>query len=419
MNRTIYATIRKEERGYYQTLKLQTSHEEIQDAFDRLDIKDENYLLDSFKFIAVPDLHMSHECVQKEDIYELNFLAERLEKLDYIDKMAFGGVVELEKIDSVKGMHNVIENIEQLQNISAIPCMSEEEIGEFLIDCELSDEVKAIRDNPNLSDEMKDWIVKHIDAKQLGEEVHKKYGGEFIGSGYVFLDEKLKDLYRGDFEKVMPKSYVFQLEIHVAELGTEFQKVPHFQIELPMQREKCEAITSNFERMKDGCSVHTKFDASVLQLNHVLRTVDQETILQLNELALQLDSIQGTENMKVYKVLLENQGDIGIDTAVDTLNLVDKFQLESSCLSAYAYGNQVMETLKNEVEFPWEQLNGIMNVTEFGQRLIEEKQGFISEYGVLLSKTGQTLEQEMATLESQREQDQAEQDQAEEQGMMM
>lgn len=185
LNRTIYATIRKEERGYYQTLKLPTSHEEIQDAFDRLDIQDDNYLLESFKFIAVPDLHMSQECVQKEDIYELNFLAERLQKLDYIDQMAFGGAVELEKIDSINGMLNVIENIEQLQNISAIPCLSEEEIGEFLLDCELSDEVKAIRENPNLSDEMKDWIVEHLDAKQLGEEYHQKYGGQFIGSGIV------------------------------------------------------------------------------------------------------------------------------------------------------------------------------------------------------------------------------------------
>ncbi len=414
MNKTMIATIRKEERGYSQTLKLPTSHEEIQDAFDRLDIKDENYLLENFKFLSVPDLYKNYEFVQKEDIYELNYLAERLGQLDEIEQIAFGGGVELEETKSVKDIINIIENIEQNENVIAIPCISEEDIGEYILDCGLNDEVTRIQNDENLSDEMKDWILQHLDARIIGEEFHQKNGGLFVGVGYVYMDEKLQDLYQGDFEKVMPKSYVFQMEIHVAELGKEFQKVPNFQIELPMNREECEAITTDFERMKDSCSVHTKFDANVLQLNNVLSEVDQETILQLNELAIRIAEIQGTESFKMYKAMLENQGKVDIDTAMDTYELIDKFQLESSCLSAYAYGNQVIKTLENELEFPWGQLNGVMNVTEFGQRLIEEKQGLITEYGVLLSKTGQTLEQELATLESQREQEQAE-----EQGMMM
>ena len=128
-------------------------------------------------------------------LYEMNYFATLVDKMQEHEKAHFSGLVEAEgsEYPNMKEIINLALNAPTL-DCNHAPATSDKDLGEFCIENELLPE---LADLENLSDEQYDWVCSHLDKEKIGKEMREQEQGVFTSAGYFVKNEEIKPLYDG------------------------------------------------------------------------------------------------------------------------------------------------------------------------------------------------------------------------------
>lgn len=104
------------------------------------------------------------------NINELNYLAEKIDEIDDFDRNKFNAVIE--SGEGIKGIADIINLTDNLDNYNLINAGSDEELGIYLI----SNEDKKVPD----------WLDGYIDYEAYGRDYAINEGAISTSEGYVY-----------------------------------------------------------------------------------------------------------------------------------------------------------------------------------------------------------------------------------------
>ncbi|MFI3327437.1 MAG: DUF4314 domain-containing protein [Clostridia bacterium] len=173
-------------------LFLPNTYEKIIEACEKANQNPEKcYVSDSYTkggTTLLQDKHMNNV-----NLFELNFLARKLEELDEIEMFGFDGMIEhLEENQDLPSLINIAMNCKDMQGIDISPTTTDEELGEFYIDAGLIEEIQR------MPYEFREWVTEHLDAQKVGEDIRDMENGFFTENAYISqINNELLDLYDG------------------------------------------------------------------------------------------------------------------------------------------------------------------------------------------------------------------------------
>ncbi|MFI3326516.1 MAG: DUF4314 domain-containing protein [Clostridia bacterium] len=173
-------------------LFLPNTYEKIIEVCDKAKQNPENcYVYDSYTKSGTTLLQDEH--MHSVNLFELNFLARKLEDLEEVEMFGFDGMVEhLEENQDLQSLINIAMNCKDMQGIDISPATTDEELGEFYIDVGIIEEVNKI------PYEFREWVIEHLDAQKVGEDIRDMKNGFFTENAYISLNnDELLDLYDG------------------------------------------------------------------------------------------------------------------------------------------------------------------------------------------------------------------------------
>ncbi len=174
-------------------LILPNTYEKIVETAEKVNQNPEScYVYDSYTKSGTALLQDEH--TEKVNLFELNFLAEKLQDLDEIEMFGFDGVLEnMDESQDLPSLINLAMNVKDMQGVDISPATTDEELGEFYIDAGLIEEIQK------MPYEFREWVIEHLDAQKIGEDIRENENGFFTENAYIsIMNNELLDLYDGD-----------------------------------------------------------------------------------------------------------------------------------------------------------------------------------------------------------------------------
>lgn len=351
-------------------LRLPVNQNEIQDAMERARITGGQ----PFKVV---------ECYNNQGEYlefipenppldELNFLASRLAEMEDWQKIAFKGLVQMEKeLPAMQKLINITYNMEDAQ---CVPVKNDAELGEFYLDNGFVDAVNKI------PDEYREEILKFIDPEKVGRIQREAEGGVYVDGRYVVKDfENLKQVYDGVHlpEQPTEASYVFNL---LLENGIE---------ELKNNRGQWLAFPASPEEVNEilrYLKAATLDDCIIARSESIVPRMDNnfsfsEDIEKISALADRIRGLESQGALSKYKAVLEFADCSDIDHALDLTQNLDCYDFYPELSSPEDYGRQAL--LKASGLKPEDIAFKYLEFTHYGYAMMEENGVSTTEYGLV------------------------------------
>ena len=294
-------------------LKLPASRNEIQDAFDRARIKEgQPYKLMECLDVNGDELIFTHG---NTNLAELNFLADRISKLDEYDRRAFYGCIML--YDNKPDIRTLINLTYGLTDVRVIPIDNDYELGKFFVD---NDFIEAISNVPH---EFQEELMDILDYEKIGKNQREAEKGIYYNGYYVMNDaDVLKQIYDGIHlpEQSVLKDYIFELMVCDSTFyPSDIDECT--MLRLPAtQEEIAEVLKEQDIKNFDGCVVFTN-KSSIPKLNGVFG--EYEDIEKIKLLAERIYELRCQGQEAKYKAALELMDCTDIDQALDLTQNLD------------------------------------------------------------------------------------------------
>lgn len=361
-------------------IELPASYEELKDALQMINCSSENCAADIKYFLGDMNLFENKEMLSCS-LYEMNYFASLVNKMEDYEKVKFAGLVEAEgsECPNMKKIINLALNAPTLDCYHA-PAISDKDLGEFYIDNEL---LPQLADLDSLTDEQYDWICDHLDKEKIGKEMREQEKGVFTYAGYFVKNEEIKQIYNG--EPVVPKpcDYIFRLELAPIPEGDEPNDQNTLSLKLPATTADIQRALEEIgaESMED-CCFYGYESLVVPQLADCY--TDNDDFNVLNQLAEKINRFNGEEFPK-YKAMLEAIQCKDIETALSVYEKMDEFILDRSCTTATDYVDKVLES----IDFPMkEQFSFYLSKDGYGKALMQYNGVDVTSYGMLIPDDG-------------------------------
>ena len=323
---------------------------EIQDTLDRLKIPDDKPIV-AFSISEYDNMELPYTLCRREfsaDIYRLNLFTERLENLDFSEMTAFKSLLIANPECSFEDMLKMTYG---LDSVMIYPCRDCCELGETVIENEMIPELESCSDE----------ILELLDREKIGRLMQEREGGVFIDGHYcVTSGYEAPDI---NIEIGRPEKCFFRLLIVPEE-----EKIEQAQwVSLPCEEEiACDfynGICLDFQ----SALPNLKFD-------------DAHKIGTLNELAEQISQLSHDDFMKL-KAVMETENVCEISDTLDRIGRLDEYQFDRNIFDQSDFGRAYL--LKNiHKNFDCSAFKD-MNLYDFGQVILERKQGEITSYGAI------------------------------------
>lgn len=330
---------------YSTTVQLPQTPLELYDILDRLGV-DNKYCN---VYINIEDERIPEEmCVGGfyDDIFKLNFLAQRLEQLTPSYTAGFKAVL-IEHEDY--NLDDVILLTYGLDAYPIYPCRDYTELGEVVIDNNMIPEVE------NCPDE----LVEYLDKESIGRLAAEQFRGTFVGGYYC----EVSDYEPPDMEITIdkPPRNEFQILIGETEKTAQWCTLPY-----------------------DGDYT----EEQIYELRSPLPYIDHvENISKLNELAKKVAALDNTDLVKLKAVMELGE----IENVEETIEIIDsllEFEFDPLPRDENSYGKKYLLKLLPQ-EFDIEVLEAA-NLVDIGSRILNAKGGMVTSYGII-SGQGQEL----------------------------
>lgn len=334
---------------------------EIQDTLDRLgqDSSVVNFRISEYENMYLPK-SMCRDF--SADIYRLNLFVHRYESLDYAEQAVFKGLMERNPGCEIDDM---ILMTYGLKSVPVWQCDDIDELGETVINGRMIDEIRDFDDEK----------LEILSRTMVGTVYQERNGGAIIDGYYCELSAYEKP--NINIEIGRPETCFFRLLI-----APEKQNgVPNYDsaqwISLPFDEENQDI---DFEKMTCVKSESSLPDLSKNQFQ-------TEKIGELNNLAKSLLEFSHDDFVKL-KAVMESERIDNISDTADCISRLSEYQFDRNIAGSSGFRKAYL--LKNlPADFDYAILENT-DLCDFGQVILERKQGEITSYGVI-SGRGQEL----------------------------
>ena len=371
MDKAFTVSLCNPDKDTYVTLELPADPYAVLDAWERLrlapDTRVEWEMEDYGEFpVLFPGLQSG------EGFPALNALAERLTSLDSRQRTAFEGLVKLQDGRPMEP-DALITLSEQAKHCQVAP--------EATDDASLGRVYAANGSIPEVKD-VPDKVFELLDFQLLGRRIRQSEGGVFTRQGYVVPDGNWKPT-EGQEPRIAPEAPTgfFRLELRLGEERAELT-LPAGQ-ELVEVRDQMEAVGIS------NCAV-TAFHSRVPQFPAAWAT--PERLDTLNCLALRLTVLEDREPLKLvkYKAVLETSPPTSLEDAMALTEQLDAYNLNWVTASPEDVARGELRRSMGEENA--DLLCRYLNLYGYGETLIQQYGGELTDYGLLTRADGQPVQ---------------------------
>ena len=368
MDKAFTVSLCNPDKDTYVTLELPADPYAVLDAWERLrlapDTRVEWEMEDYGEFpVLFPGLQSG------EGFPALNALAERLTSLDSRQRTAFEGLVKLQDGRPMEP-DALITLSEQAKHCQVAP--------EATDDASLGRVYASI---PEVKD-VPDKVFELLDFQLLGRRIRQSAGGVFTRQGYVVPDGNWKPT-EGQELRIAPEAPTgfFRLELRLGEERAELT-LPAGQ-ELVEVRERMEAVGL------PNCAV-TAFHSRVPQLPAAWAT--PERLDTLNCLAIRLMVLAERDSLALikYKAVLEVSSISSLEDAMALTERLDAYNLNWAAASPEDVARGELRRSMGEENA--DLLCWYLNLYGYGEALIQQYGGELTDYGLLTRADGQPVQ---------------------------
>ena len=372
MDKAFTVSLCNPDKDTYVTLELPADPYTILDAWERLrlapDTRVEWEMEDYGEFpVLFPGLQSG------EGFPALNALAERLTSLDSRQRTAFEGLVKLQDGRPMEP-DALITLSEQAKHCQVAP--------EATDDASLGRVYAANGSIPEVKD-VPDKVFELLDFQLLGRRIRQSAGGVFTRQGYVVPDGNWKPT-EGQELRIAPEAPTgfFRLELRLGEERAELT-LPAGQ-ELVEVRERMEAVGL------PNCAV-TAFHSRVPQLPAAWAT--PERLDTLNCLAIRLMVLAERDSLALikYKAVLEVSSISSLEDAMALTERLDAYNLNWAAASPEDVARGELRRSMGEENA--DLLCRYLNLYGYGEALIQQYGGELTDYGLLTRADGQPVQE--------------------------
>ena len=371
MDKAFTVSLCNPDKDTYVTLELPADPYAVLDAWERLrlapDTRVEWEMEDYGEFpVLSPGLQSG------EGFPALNALAERLTSLDSRQRTAFEGLVKLQDGRPMEP-DALITLSEQAKHCQVAP--------EATDDASLGRVYAANGSIPEVKD-VPDKVFELLDFQLLGRRIRQSAGGVFTRQGYVVPDGNWKPT-EGQELRIAPEAPTgfFRLELRLGEERAELT-LPAGQ-ELVEVRERMEAVGL------PNCAV-TAFHSRVPQLPAAWAT--PERLDTLNCLAIRLMVLAERDSLALikYKAVLEVSSISSLEDAMALAERLDAYNLNWAAASPEDVARGELRRSMGEENA--DLLCWYLNLYGYGEALIQQYGGELTDYGLLTRADGQPVQ---------------------------
>ena len=371
MDKAFTVSLCNPDKDTYVTLELPADPYAVLDAWERLrpapDTRVEWEMEDYGEFpVLFPGLQSG------EGFPALNALAERLTSLDSRQRTAFEGLVKLQDGRPMEP-DALITLSEQAKHCQVAP--------EATDDASLGRVYAANGSIPEVKD-VPDKVFELLDFQLLGRRIRQSAGGVFTRQGYVVPDGNWKPT-EGQEPRIAPEAPTgfFRLELRLGEERAELT-LPAGQ-ELVEVRDQMEAVGIS------NCTV-TAFHSRVPQLPAAWAT--PERLDTLNCLAIRLMVLAERDSLALikYKAVLEVSSISSLEDAMALTERLDAYNLNWAAASPEDVARGELRRSMGEENA--DLLCWYLNLYGYGEALIQQYGGELTDYGLLTRADGQPVQ---------------------------
>ena len=307
-----------------------------------------------------------------EDFPALNALAERLASLDGRQRTAFNGLVKLAgnriEIDALMTL------AEQARHCHVVPeATNDASLGRFYAENGFLTELDGLPDK----------VFELLDFQLLGRRIRLAEGGIFTRQGFVAPDGSWKPAQSHE-PRIAPEAPagIFHLEFQLGEEQAELT-LPAGQ-ELVEVRDRMEAIGLS------NCAV-TAFHSRAPQIPAEWAT--PERLDTLNCLAIRLTVLADRDPRQLvkYKAVLEASPPASLEEAMALTERLDAYSLDRSAASPEDVARGELRSAVGEEQAVL--LCRYLNLYGYGEALIQQYGGELTDYGLLTRADSQPVQE--------------------------
>ena len=374
-------------------LTMPCTQAEFQDALQKARIQDIRTCGNELTKISYPGI-TTDIIGQNVDLPELNLLATRLTILGEDDRIGLNGLLQIEKENfrtpiPLSRLINLTFNADIC--LLAPQVSNPQELGALLYESEmLSDEAMALLDTTEVGSHFQERLLE-----LLGEQHQEEHGGVFTSRGYVEPGAGFKEVYqKGEMSSFLRPSAPVVLEVSKG-----FFDAPQYDydkttiLNLPATDTAVWRVVGEVDAASVEECAFRCIDCEVPSLRDAVdNAIDQEGgIGMANEFAKNLARkyrVWDEADRVKYKALLSIAGHPSLQDAIQLMPGLDDYELRPEVAVTWDYAGLVLR--EKYPDLP-EELFQTGQAAQIGQRMLEEGNAVITDYGLLRRKDGGQL----------------------------
>lgn len=375
----VYLAKEDPESDAYAKLDLPAQPWELLDALEKLHLQGGDCL-----YLEIDDYYDFEELAtflqdQEDSLAELNDLAERLTRLNDIQRTALQGLIQMEKAKEENGI-----SVTRLRDLTesadcchvVLEALNDSQLGRFYAENGFVPEAEGIPDA----------VFELLDFTAIGLRARKEEGGVFTRKGYVLQNSDLKQAPSVPREIAEP-DYMVLLEVARRQGDGPAQGgAGPILVKLPAAPEELETVTEHLEAASSQELWWRCSDCVIPEMRDAVTF--SGGINDVNRFAQTLEAMT-QERRKVYKAVLEGLQCCDLAGAAALADTLDSYILREDVNSPSEFAR---ETICAKLEGPLaEKVLDNLNRHRCGEALMEAEHCIQTGYGLLQRRDGQEL----------------------------
>ena len=372
MDKIFTASLSNPDTNVYVTLELPADLYAVMDAWERLrPAPDTRVVWDIEDYGEFPILF--HATQPGKDFPLANALAERLAGLSEQQRTAFEGLIRLQD-GRLMEPDALIALTEQAKHCHVVPeATNDASLGRFYAENGFLTELDGLPDK----------VFELLDFQLLGRRIREAEGGIFTRQGFVAPDGSWKPAQSHE-PRIAPEAPagIFHLEFQLGEEQAELT-LPAGQ-ELVEVRDQMEAVGLS------NCAV-TAFHSRAPQIPAAWAT--PERLDTLNCLAIRLTVLADRDPLQLvkYKAVLEASPPASLEEAMALTERLDAYNLDRAAVSPEDVARGELRSAVGEEQAAM--LCRYLNLYGYGEALIQQYRGELTDYGLLTRADSQPVQE--------------------------
>lgn len=316
-------------------LLLPTIWAELTDALDQARIYDERQIYFVTALKAKRDFLINH-IPGYVNLYELNYLAERLEGLKEWENDAFEALVRMDETKEetapvpMERLINMTYSTSDCHHVQEIT--NDRELGEFVLENDFRADLTELSEDSS----------RLLDREKVGREHREATGGVILKDGYFENSNgEISNIYQSEILPIPEKpDYIFRLEIAEAFRHNKPFSDKHITVKLPTDPLVVETVLKTLRAPTWERCTCCQLDSTIPGLKTM--TIDLNELEQLNELASNIREIEEGGQLPKYKALISSVEGTDLQTALQLATEIDAFTFYPDMAGPADYADHVL-----------------------------------------------------------------------------